>query len=121
MTATIRVEGLGELQRALRFAEGDLRKELRRELTKLGGIVRDDERAYLEEIKASRKSRMGIRTRVFSTSVLIEERYSTVTGLRGDWGARIMSSLATARSKRRTEVMQGLEDMLDTIGRRAGF
>lgn len=121
MSAEVRVEGLRELRSAFRALARDLDKQISRELREVGNIVRDDERDYLTRIGASRKSRSGIRTQVRGPEVSIEQRYGTVTGKRGDWGARIMSSLAHARSKRRPEVIERLEQMLDRIGRQNGF
>lgn len=121
MNGAIRVEGVRELRSAFRGISRDLERSLVRELRDIGNIVRDDERAYLSGIGASRKSRSGIRTQVRGPEVAIEQRYSTVTGKRGDWGARIMSSLARARAKRRPEVMERLENLLDGLADRYGF
>jgi hypothetical protein len=117
----LRVEGLRELQRAFRAVDADLHRGLRKELGDAGNIVRDDERDYLSRIGASSKSIGGIRTRVGSSWTTVEQRYGTVTGKRGDWGARIMSSLAHARAKRRPEVERHLEEMLDRLAVRHGF
>lgn len=117
----IRVEGVRELRSAFRGISRDLDRSLVRELRDIGNIVRDDERDYLGRIGASRKSTAGIRTQVRGPEVAIEQRYSTVTGKRGDWGARIMSSLYHARAKRRPEVMDRLEQLLDRLASRHGF
>lgn len=121
MAEVLAVEGLDELLRAFRKADGDLDRELKRELREVGEIVRDDERDYLSGIGASRKSVSGIRTQLRFTSAAVQQRYGTITGVRGDWGARIMSSLARARSKKWPETERRLEQMLDRIGRQAGF
>lgn len=117
----VTIEGLDELNRAFRKSDAALSRELRRELKAVGDIVSDDERDYLGSINASRKSRTGIRSQVRGTTVSVRERYGTVSGRRGDWGARIMSSLAKARSRRRPEIEDRLEQMLDRIGRASGF
>ena len=117
----VRVDGLRELERAFRACGGDLKRQLNSELNAVGNIVRDDERAYLSGIGASSKSIGGIRTRLRGSTVAVEQRYPTITGQRGDWGARIMSSLVTARAKRRPDTERRLEQMLGNIGRRNGF
>ena len=92
--AQVRIEGLRELEAAFRKADTNLRKELQRELRGAAQIVADDARAYMSGIGASRSTVSGLRGNLRGRSTAVaEQRRRTVTGKRGDWGARNMATL----------------------------
>jgi hypothetical protein len=117
----VRVEGVRELDQALRLMDADLRRELRRELTNVGKIVSEDARSRLGAFSA--RSAAGIRPRLRSAAeITIEQRKGKTTGAHPEWGAfQMRKVLLPARESKRSEVLEALEDMLTRIGRRAGF
>lgn len=121
MAETIHVQGLRELQRAFRAAGGDLPRELRRELVRVGKPAESDARSRLSQY--STRSAGGIRARVRGGSTLVlEQRRGRVTGKRPDWGARQMRrALLPARAAHTQELIAGLEEMLDRLAGHNGF
>jgi hypothetical protein len=115
---TVRVKGLNELMGAFRRAEGDLDKELRRELVALGKPVADDARGRLSAY--SPRSAAGIRSRLRrGTTVVVEQRKGKTTGRRPDWGRFQMTRvLIPALRDHEGRITERLDDMLDRIGRR---
>lgn len=121
MADVVRVEGLRELERALRASDKESLKALRKELREAGKVVALDARSRLASYDS--KSAMGIRPRTQSgLTVLAEQTRRTVTGRRPDWGALIMQkALLPARSKHAGEVREAVEQAIDRVGKDNGF
>jgi hypothetical protein len=106
---------------AFRKAEGDLDKELRRELLAVGEPVAEDARGRLSAYNP--RSAAGIRARLRSgTTVVAEQRLGKTTGRRGDWGAlQMRRALSPALAAHEGEIVQRLDAMLGRVGSNAGF
>lgn len=120
-SVTIRIHGLAGLQRALkRYADG-LNKEIDRELRAAGKIVETRARSMFADI--SPRSAMGMRSRTRGFGrVVVEQTRRRTTGARPDFGAlQMRRALIPARSAERDNVIHALENMLDRLGREAGF
>lgn len=117
---TIRVKGLRELQRAFRQADGDLRRELRRELRRVAEPVAEEARRLAGRFGARTVS--GIRPRSSRSSAFVTQTRRKVTGAHPEFGGILMATvLLPALADKEPEVLSRLEDMLDRIGRDAGF
>jgi hypothetical protein len=120
-TATVRVEGLDQLVRDFRKLEGGLAKEVRDELGEAGKIVAVDARARFEGIQPRSAASMRMRLRGAAT-VVVEQRRGKTTGKRGDFGSlQMRRAFVPALESKSPEVVRHLEQMLDRLGRRAGF
>lgn len=119
-TPALRVEGLNELIRALGKINKELRRELQRGLQEAAKPVAQTAQAKLSRYRGAAVS--GIRPRVRGSTAIVEQRKGTVTGKRGDFGAIVMKkALIPALAERRGDVEQKLENVLDELGRSAGF
>jgi hypothetical protein len=109
---TISVEGLQELQRALKKAEGDVDKDVKDELRKLGDIVKADATP-----RGARYTGIGpYKTIVKQKEVVVRQSKNKVTGQRGDFGALQMRTvLEPALDAKSGQIQSGMEDMLDHL------
>jgi hypothetical protein len=118
--SAVRVKGLRELQSAFRKVNRDLSKELRAELKQVGEVVRADATSRFAGIDP--RSAAGYKVRVRQRGVAVEQSLRRVTGLRGDYGAlQMRRALLPSMESEEDKVVRGLEDMLDRLGRSAGF
>ncbi len=120
----IRVEGLRELTAAFSKIDRDLKRQLRLELKAAADIVAVAARQKLSSLSpsASPATVSGIRSRTSGPKALVDQRLGKTTGNRGDWGATQMRlGLLPARSEKYPEVLDHMEQMLDRLGRSAGF
>lgn len=117
----IRVEGLRELERALKASDKDAAKGLRKELREAAKVVSLEARSRFSGVDGY--SAMGIRPRVRSGLVAVaEQSRKRTTGKRGDYGAlQMRKALVPALWDKRDEVEERIENMLDTVGRNNGF
>jgi hypothetical protein len=119
--ATVRITGLAKLQRSFSRVSGGLNKDIDRELLRAGKIVAEDARSRFSGINASSAAGFRPRTRGFGR-VVVEQRRRRTTGKRGDYGVlQMQRALLPALGSKRGEVMDALEEMLDSLGRRNGF
>lgn len=120
-TGAVRVEGLSELERALKASDRDLAKGLRKELRDAGKVVSVDARSKLSRFGGF--TALGIRPRVRrGVNVSVEQSRRRTTGKRPDFGGLQMRvGLEPALDENRAEVERRVEDMLDRIGRENGF
>ena len=120
---TVRVQGLRELDRALKQSDAGLRKMMRADLKEAARPVSDEAQQRLGRIRASARTTSGIRPRVRSAGVVVvEQSRRKTTGKRGDWGAYQMRAiLIPALAARTGEVVHRLETMLDRLHGRAGL
>ncbi len=117
------MEGLRELQRALKNIESDLGKEIDKELREAAKIVSDEARSLAASHGFSSKSVTGLRPRVrgFGRAFAEQSRRKT-TGKRGDFGVMQMQRvLLPALGRKQGEVVHALDKMLDRLGDRNGF
>lgn len=121
MSASVKVKGLAELQRAFKRLESDVAKEIESELREAGKIVADDARRRLAPV--SPYSAMGIRPRVRGFGrVEVEQSRRRTTGTRPDWGDLIMKrDLLPALSQNEEKIVQSIDRMLGRLGGEQGF
>lgn len=121
MPGAVRVSGLNELIRDFRRMQGDLAKEVRKELLEVGKPVAEDARSRLSAYNPT--SAAGIRARLRgAATVTVEQSKRRTTGKRPDWGVRVMQkALSPALDARSNEVVSRLEQMLDRFPHKYGF
>lgn len=120
-TATVRIHGLKELQRAFSKIDRDLNKDIDRELREVGQVVAMDARGRFDRISAASAGGFRPRTRGYGRLV-VEQRKRKTTGLRGDYGALQMRlALLPALWSKQNEVVAGLDKMLGRLGGENGF
>lgn len=114
-TGAIRIEGLRELERALKAADVDAAKGLRKELREAAKIVSLDARARAGRFGA--RTAMGMVPRVRSGLVAVaEQSRGRTTGKRPDFGrVQMRVALEPALEAKRDEVERHIEDMLDHV------
>lgn len=118
MRQAVRVEGLRELQRALRAADAELARELNRELRRAADIVAQDARGRFAQYDA--RSAAGFRGRVKGGGrAVAEQRRRRTTGQHPEYGALQMTrALLPALAAKRPQVERSVEQMLDGVLRR---
>lgn len=120
-TATIKVRGLRELQRALKAIDRELAREIDGELRGIAQAVADDAKARFSTIDARSASGFRPRLRGFG-KVVVEQRRKRTTGLHPEYGALQMTrALIPAMWGKRTDVEHALESMIDHLADRHGF
>lgn len=121
MAGAVRIRGLRELTVALRAADRDLAKGLRKELREAAKIVALEARRRFS--RYDQRSAMGMSPRVRSAGMaVVEQRRSRVTGKRPDYGAlQMRKAFIPALEAKRDEVEKHVEDMLDRLGSDNGF
>lgn len=117
---SVKVEGLRELQRALRNVDKQLGKQLRDELKKAADIVAQEATALFSGINPV--SAAGFKPRARGASAFVQQTRSRTTGLRPDFGALQMRvALLPALAAKEGDVVQQVEGMLDRLGQQEGF
>lgn len=118
--ATVRVQGLRELQAAFRKMDKELSKELRDNLREAGKIVQQEASSLFSGVDA--RSAAGYKVRVRARGVAVEQSLGRTTGQHGQYGAlQMRKALVPALDNKESAVVDRLEDMLDTLGNRGGF
>jgi hypothetical protein len=111
--ATIRVQGLREVQRALKQCEGGLDKQMR-----AAG------KAAAEPVAASAKDKIGryrgaslgtIRPRASVRGAFVQQGARKVTGKRGDFGVLQMGLLIDALEEEREQALTIYESRIDQL------
>lgn len=115
---TVKVEGLRQLERALKQADADAAKGLRKELREAARLVSLEARSRF--IAVSPYSAMGMVPRVRSGLVAVaEQRRKRTTGKRPDYGAlQMRRAFLPALADKQPEVMRRVENMLDNVSER---
>lgn len=117
----VRIEGLRELERALRQSDRESAKGLRKELREAAKVVSLDARRRFSDVDGY--SAMGMRPRVRAGLVAVaEQSRKRTTGHHPEYGAMQMRhALVPALWDNREEIEERMETMLDRVGREAGF
>lgn len=117
----VRVEGLRELERALRASDADSAKELRKGVRDAAKIVSVDARSRAGRFGAF--TAMGIRPRTRPGLVAtVEQARRRTTGKRPDFGGlQMRHALVPALEAKEDEVIRHIENLIDTVGREHGF
>lgn len=110
---TLAVEGYSEFQRALRRADKETRSEVRKADRESGDVVRVEWRGRLEVIDP--RSAAGLRTRVRTRGVSVEQSLRRTTGERPDYGALQMRRGVAALEAKAREVVATYERGMDRV------
>ena len=98
----------------------ELAKELRGELKEVGQIVQKEAASLFSGVDT--RSAAGYKVRVRARGVAVEQSLRRTTGQHPDYGAKQMrEALLPALESKENAVVERLEDMLDSLGRGAGF
>lgn len=120
MGDTVKIEGLAELQKALRTMDKETAKELRKELKEAGDLVRSSAAGKFSRISPA--SAAGYKVRVRQRGVDVEQSLRRVTGLRPDYGAlQLNIALLPALSENEDEVGRKAEEAVGRAARESGF
>lgn len=125
MTDVVRVEGLSELNRALRRADKDVRKGIRRELGSVAQPIAADAQALaLSEIRGMQQSRSwaGMRIGLTSSLLYVAPRKRGVRGFgnrsrrRPNLAGLLMGrAMQPALNRNANKVEREFNDMLDRV------
>lgn len=114
VSATVRVAGLREFQRACNKSTKEVRTGLRRRLEKAGRIVSSEASRRFSTVDA--RSAQSMRPRVRGGTVVVEQPRRRTTGQHPQFGAMQMRiALIPALMAKRDEVERDLEQMLDEL------
>ena len=116
----LRLKGLRELQGALRKVNREVARDVRSAFLEVARPV-----ARAAQGKLARYSGASVGTigpRATGRSVFVTQRARKVTGRRGDFGSLQMREvLEPALEEHEREVLEAAEDVVDKLGRSAGF
>jgi hypothetical protein len=121
---TVHVQGLRELQRALKKLESELAGEIRRELHDLAKPVAvEASRLAAEEITniTPRWAAMKTGATMRGAYIAPAARRGRGTGRPNLAGLLMTRAMLPAAEHRRDDVIRGLEHMIDRLARREGF
>lgn len=111
--STLRVSGYREFQGAVRRADKETRTEVRKAGRESGEIVRVAWRGRLELIDS--RSAAGLRTRVRTRGVSVEQSIRRSTGERPDFGALQMRRGVDVLDEKQDEVVRTYEAGMDRV------
>lgn len=117
--ATIRVQGLAELNRAFRQVDVEAAKGFRNDLLAAAAPVAASARDKIGRFQGA--SLGTIKPVALVRSVAVVQNARKVTGLRGDYGQEQMEDLISALAENEEKVVSVLELALDRVAGQAGF
>ena len=118
-TATVRVKGLREVQRALRQVDKSLGNDLKDELKKAGEPVA---RSASSKLSRWRGASTNVKVHALGKGVFVRQQARKVTGLRGDFGGlQMREAFIPALMENQDRIGRDVEDALDRWISRAGF
>ena len=117
--ATIRIEGLYELQRAFNRLDRKLTRQLGDELKRAAQPVADTSRERISHFRGAslstiRVTRSGLR-------VFVQQGARKVTGKRGDFGALQFREMSGALNEESDEVVQAIDHVFGRWAGEEGF
>lgn len=115
--AAVRLKGLARFQRDMkRLGDVELKKEIDDQLRAAAQLVADDARRRLQPINAYSAAGLRPRVRGFGR-VVVEQSRRRTTGLRPDWGEKIMKrDLIPAVRQYEEEIVRRMDRMLAKLG-----
>lgn len=117
---TVRVKGLRELQGAFRKIDKERSAELRLALRAAAEPVRQEAQALFQAVDPA--SAAGYKVRVRARGVAVEQSKKRTTGLHPEFGTlQLERALIPALEAKAGEIVHGLDEALDRLGRDAGF
>lgn len=116
----VRVKGLREFQRAVRYASKETKKTVRDGLKEAAGPVVEAARAKEGKWRGASISTIG--PRLTGRSVFVTQRKRKVTGRRGDFGAlQMREAFIPALEENAEETVRAVEHALDHLLDRSGL
>ncbi len=109
----LRVEGLKELDRALRNGDRQMQRDLRKRMSGVAKIVSDEGRELIASKYGGKASRQ-IRPRVRGTTAYAESRARS-KGIRPHFGSLVMRLLIQARHNRYQDALRELERVIEDL------
>jgi hypothetical protein len=116
--ASIRVEGLREVNRAFSRISDQVGDGIKRELLKLAEPVAAEGRSRIGHYAGASTSTI---TPIATLKGAIVRQRARSKHVRGDFGALQMTHLLGAVEDQRAEIENGVEDFIDFLGRKEGF
>lgn len=118
--ARLVVKGADDLERAFKQVRKETLKELRPALRKAAEPVRAEAARRFAPINP--ESAEGYKVRVRIRGVAVEQSRRRTTGTRADFGRlQMREALIPALDAKQQFVLDTVEEMVDDVGRRAGF
>jgi len=117
--ATVRVSGLREVNRAFKRIDASVVAEVKDELKKLAEPVAADSRERIGHYAGASTS--TIKPYPTMKGVVVRQAQKKKTGKRGDFGALQMGHLMSSLDDHEDQIVEGVEDLLDWLGRKEGF
>src|SRR6266540_4003609 len=120
-TPAVRIKGLNELRMAFKEMDAALYRELGKELKQVAEVVAVDARRRFSVV--DHHSASGYKPRLHGKrGVSVDQTLRKVTGKRGDYGAlQMRRALIPALQSHESELVSGVERMLDRLEREHGF
>jgi hypothetical protein len=118
-TATIRVKGLRELDRAFKSMDKELQRDLRTRLKKAAAPVVSSAQSKISRYQGA--STGTIKPVALAKGVVVRQNAKKVTGKRGDFGALQMRLFLEALEENEDEVVRAVENLIDELADRNGF
>jgi hypothetical protein len=109
----LRVRGYREFQRACARGPKDTRAETRKALNKVGDVLRTEWSGRLFFLDP--KTAAGLRTRVTTRGISVQQRLGKTTGKRPDFGRTQMRYGLAALAERQRDIEHAFEDAIDEI------
>lgn len=117
--ATVRIQGLREVNRAFKRIDAQLAKEVKDELKKSAEPVAADAREHIGHYVGASTS--TIQPIALMGGVFVRQRQRKRGGNRPDFGALQMRILLGAAFDHEDEIYRNVEHMLDWLARKEGF
>lgn len=117
--ATVRLNGLQQVNRAFKRIETSLVDEVKDELRKLAEPVAADARGRIGRYAGASTS--TIKPYPTMKGVVVRQAQRKKTGNHPNFGALQMGHLIGALEDHETEIVNEVEDLMDWLGRKEGF
>ena len=118
-SATVRVHGLREVNRAFKRLETGVEKEVKEELKKLAEPVAADARGRISRYRGA--STATIKPYATMKGAVVRQQIKKRTGKHSQFGSLQMGHLIGALEDNESSVVEGVEDLLDFLKRKEGF
>lgn len=120
MNTTIRVEGLRETTAALGRLDPELRKGMRKELRGIGRLVSDEARSIAGGFAQTGDTRRGVKPTVRGTTAIVRSTashrgFNYPRRLEFETGGRGRPHLAPALDRKRGQVVERIEELVDRV------
>lgn len=116
---TVRLHGLQEVNRAFNRIDRAVVSEVKDELKKVAEPIAAESRSRISRYRGA--STGTIKSAATMKGVVVRQSIRKRSGLRPDFGALQMRHMLGALFDHEDDVVNGVEDLLDWLGRKEGF